>query len=100
MNYLAQMLLGAPIPPPPKHKPRVWVTSAANDARRTQALARYRAAMGEGWVKKIEIDSRLGLSRSSSDVCLNKWKKMGLVECRPVGGEYANCRGYEWRWIK
>ena len=101
MNF-AQMLLGAPIPPPPKPKPvpREWSTSAANTARRNGAFERYRAAMGDGWVKKIDIDSRMGLSRSSSDACLKKWEGMGLVERRPVSGSYTPCKGYEWRWIK
>ena len=73
--------------------------TAANNARRTKAEARYKAAIGTDWVHKTVIEDRLGISRTASNDALASYLSRGLVERRPIGGVFVQTRGYEWRWI-
>lgn len=73
--------------------------TAANNARRSQAIARYREALeGKGWLKSSAITKMMGRAPAASHDALNAYEALGLVEKRPVGDYYVKTRGYEWRW--
>ena len=97
----ADMLLGAAFTPPPKPKQvvpvRIRNMAAANKARHNKAVARYRAAMGEEWVRTPVIEARMGVCRTACYETLMTYLKMGLLERRPVGEVYCKNRGHEWR---
>jgi predicted transcriptional regulator len=59
--------------------------------RREQALARYKAVMGDEWVKTFEIGRRLNAASGSLQKILRGWHHAGLVERRKAD------KGFEWR---
>lgn len=101
MNF-AQMLMREKFVPPPKakqpNKVRARNCKAANEARHEQAVARYKAVMGDEWVKTSTIEARLGVGRTFCTGTLNHYLDLELIERRPVGETYIRRRGYEWRW--
>jgi hypothetical protein len=87
------MLLGTlPTVTPPKPAPRKRTKSVGHKAT-VKALARYKAVMGDEWVKSMEIMRRLGTQSGSLQRILNGWHRTGLVERR------AADKGYEWRML-
>jgi hypothetical protein len=91
MSFVANMLLGTlPTVTPPKPAPRERTKSVGHKAT-VKALARYRAVMGNEWVKSMEIMRRLGTHSGSLQRTLNKWYRAGLIERRKAD------KGYEWR---
>jgi hypothetical protein len=65
----------------------------ANDKRRQRAVAKYKAAMGDEWVKTFEIGRRLGTQSGSLQYVLRTWLSIGLIERRKAD------KGYEWRML-
>ncbi len=86
---------------PPSGKKRTWHRSveSANEARRDQAIARYRGAMGSDWITTSVVESRLGICRGGALDQLKKWEGLGLLESRErIPGSRRG--GFEWRWKK
>jgi len=90
---------------PPSGQTRdAWVRNVvkANEVLKANTLAKYRAAMGDEWVRTQVIEARLGYARASGTGTLNAWMEDGIVERRKVGGEikWSRCKGYEWRFVE
>ena len=62
-----------------------------NYKRRTEAIARYKAVMKDGWWGPRQLGEILGVDRNVPNKVLARWHKLDLVERRKVGS------GYEWR---
>lgn len=84
----------------PKKKTHVRNTVNANEVKKQQAIARFRAAWrdGEVWLGTSAIEKRLGKSRSCAGSTLRKWEQKGLMESRQVS-EFDRRQGVEWRWL-
>ena len=63
----------------------------ANYKRRTEAIARYKAVMGNDWWTPRQLGETLGIDRNVPNKVLARWHKLDLVDRRKVGS------GYEWR---
>lgn len=88
-------------------KPRVAMPSekkswrdptAMHIARHTNAVEKYRMAIGTEWSKTIEIAVRLGMSRMSIFKQLVRYTDIGILDRRPLDGKpYNHHTGWEWR---
>ena len=100
MSLVASLLFNDfDFPPPPPLMPRNKQEKAAlhpnsvaaNNLKRERALSRYKAVMGDEWVKTFEIGRRLGASSGSLQRIMRGWYHAGLIERRDAD------KGYEWR---
>ena len=82
----------------PAVRPKEWKrnTTAANQAKKATAIARYKAVMTKEWTLTREIEDRLGTGRSCCIKTLEQWRADRLLEKRMVGK--TNLQGWEWRW--
>lgn len=72
-------------------------TANANDTKRAQAMARYRAVWEQEWERTTVVESRLGFNSGVVLPTLRDWEKAGLIESRErIPG--ARRAGLEWRW--
>jgi hypothetical protein len=69
-------------------------------ARHTNAVEKYRRAIGSEWLKTVEIAERLGMSRMSIFKQLVRYTALGILERRPVSDTYNHHTGWEWRVAK
>ena len=63
----------------------------ANYKKRKEALARYKAVMGDKWWGPRSLGEKLGVDRNVPNKVMVRWYALDLVERRKVG------TGYEWR---
>ena len=63
----------------------------ANYKKRKEALARYKAVMGDEWWGPRRLGEKLGVDRNVPNKVMVRWHALDLVERRKVG------TGYEWR---
>ena len=99
-------MLNAPVEPlgyraPATNPKRTWArnNTAANDAKRKQAIVKYRAGMGAEWCSTRTIECRLGMGRSACLPNLNKWFAEGILEKRKTcpNPDWNRNKGYEWK---
>ena len=104
MNLLSMLQAATakyePPPPPQKKQTHKRSMTAANKAKHEQAIARYKAAIGDEWVTTHTIESRLGMSRSTCNKTLHGYVDLGVLERRKVGSQWNRNKGYEWRCVK
>jgi predicted Rossmann fold nucleotide-binding protein DprA/Smf involved in DNA uptake len=104
MNF-AQMLLAtvAPLPPTRGRTLKVFKGNTdltpANKRKSEISVAKYKEAMGSGWIHTRAIERRMGMGPSVAYKTLMTYESHGLVERRPTKGEpYNRRKGWEWRW--
>jgi hypothetical protein len=91
VSFVTNMLLGTmPQVRVPDAPPRKRAKSP-NHKTTLKALARYKAVMGDDWIKTFEIKRRLGAQNGSLQKTLRDWYASGFVERRQAD------KGYEWR---
>lgn len=103
-RYLVNML-NAHVTPLSERMPeqsKISVKRASTKAAISQherTLARYKAAMGDGWLTTIALEDKLGVGRSCVIGTLAKWEAKGIVERRKpcADREWNKKKGYEWR---
>jgi len=81
------------------HKMEYEIT--INVRRHSDTIDKYRAAWKEGevWLSTMEIERRLGMTKTSCANTLKRWlTDYNLLERRPIGKKYNPKVGYEWRW--
>ena len=108
MNLLQQLEL-ANSPPWPAAEDRVEpklryvrhgsdALRPANDAKHAKTVELYKSVVRSEWTATVDFENRLGKGRSTVLPVLRHWEQMGIIECRPIGGDSFNRRkGYEWR---
>jgi hypothetical protein len=90
-----------PLPMHPREKNNKWRDpTAMHVARHTNAVEKYRKAVGPEWSKTVEIAERLGMARMSIFKQLVRYTALGILERRPVSDTYNHHTGWEWRVAK
>lgn len=100
MSLTADLLFGNfPPPPPPPTIPKNKQQKAAmhpnslraNHRKREEAIARYKAAMGDSWWTPAQLGEMLGVHRNVPNKVMVRWFANGIVDRRKLN------TGYEWR---
>ena len=90
-----------PMPEEKKKLHKMEYEITINVRRHSDTLDKYRSAWKEGevWLTTMEIERRLGMSKTSCANTLKRWlDEYKLLERKPVGDKYNPKIGYQWRW--
>lgn len=98
MNFAQMLSMDVkPLPAHPREKKSWRDPTVMHIARHTNAVEKYRKAVGPEWSKTVEIAERLGMARMSIFKQLVRYTALGILERRPVSDTYNHHTGWEWR---